>query len=149
MPGMVDLLPARRRRGVRRHLRAQCRAMCWERFEVIGERLLDLSPHGALLECDAELRIGDQVLLTFRMPWGGPQVLVNAEVSRVVAGRRAGDRGRGAGLRFLDLAPEDRAELRPRLEPFEPTRAARSHPVDYALAVASIEHRPDPEPGVL
>jgi hypothetical protein len=141
---MHDLPPARRRSGVRRHYRARCRALHWDRFEELGERLLDLSPTGALLECDAEVRIGDQVLLSFRMPWLGPDVLITAEVARVVAGLRAGDPGRGLGLHFLDVDPEERAELRARLAPFEPAPPARSHPIDYALAVRMVDQRPSP-----
>ena len=146
---MVDLLPARRRKGVRRSVRSACRAMSWSRFEVVGERLRDLSPYGALLECEGEVVVGDQLLVSFRMPWLGDDVLVTAEVARVVAGRRTGDRGRCAGLRFVDLDPADRRELRARLEPLEPTPAARVHPVDYALTASAIAHRTTDDPGIL
>lgn len=138
---MDDLFLARRRRGVRRDLRASCRAMSWHRFDVVGERLLDLSSEGALLACDAEVRRGDEVLLSFRMPWLGPDVLVTAEVVRVIEGRRASDPGYCAGLRFVDLDPEERAELRARLAPFEAARPARPHAIDYARVVRAIEHR--------
>lgn len=142
---MIEILPARRRQGVRRHVRSACRAMSWAGFEVVGETLHDLSPHGALLECDGpaadgEVRIGDEVLLAFRMPWLGPDVVVTAEVARVIEGRRAGDPGRCVGLRFVDLDPEEREELRARLAMLEPTAPARQHPIDYALAVRSVEH---------
>lgn len=145
---MSDLPLARRRRGVRRRVRLPCRAMSWERFEIVGERLLDLSSCGAFLQSDAQMRIGEEVLLAFRMPWLGPDVLVSASVARLVEGRRRGDFGRGVGLRF-DLEPRTRAELRARLTPFEPTAPARPHPVDYALAVERIAYAADAPPGVL
>jgi hypothetical protein len=123
--------------------------VCWDRFDVIGERLLDLSPQGALLACDDEVTVGDEVLLAFRMPWLGPDVLVSAEVARVVAGRRASDPGRCAGLRFVDLDPQARAELRARLAMLEPAAPARPHAVDYAASVRMLDHGAPPDAGVL
>lgn len=130
-------------------MRAACRAMHWERFDVVGERLLDLSPYGALLACDDEVRVGDEVLLSFRMPWLGPDVLVSAEVARVIAGRRESDPGYCVGLRFVDLDPEDRAELRARLATLEPSSPARAHAIDYARAVRMVAHRPAADAGIL
>lgn len=121
-----------------------CRAVRWGRFDVVGERILDLSTRGALLACDAEVRPGDEVLLAFRMPWLGPYVLVLGEVARVIEGRRDGDVGYCAGVRFLDLDPIDREELRDRLAMLEPTPAARPHPIDYARTVRAIDHRVSP-----
>lgn len=143
MPRMVDFLNESRRRGTRRRVRTRCRAVHWGRFELVGERLLDLSPNGALLACDAGVRAGDEVLLTFRMPWLGPDVLVLAEVARVLEGYRYGDPGYCAGLRFLDLDPSDRVELCRRLAMLEEPEAQRAHPVDYARTVSLIEHEPD------
>lgn len=137
---MLDLLQARRL-GARRRVSVACRAVHWGRFDVVGERLLDLSPRGALLACDAEVRPGDEVMLAFRMPWLGPYVLVVAEVARVIEGWREGDPGYCAGLRFLDLDASDRVELAERLALFERTGPARPHPVDYARNVRVIEHR--------
>jgi hypothetical protein len=138
---MAQLLHARRR-AVRRRVRSACRAVHWGRFHVIGERLLDLSPEGALLACDAEVRLGDELMVTFRMPWAGPQVLVMAEVTRVIGGWREGDPGYCAGLRFLDLSPEERLELHERCAMLRRTAPARPHPIDYARSVQAITHRP-------
>ncbi|MCC6876033.1 MAG: PilZ domain-containing protein [Sandaracinaceae bacterium] len=134
---MVEMLPTRRRASARRHYRPTCRAIHWGRFELIGERLLEVSTQGCLLACDAEVRAGDELLLTFRMPWLGPHVLVVAEVVRVIEGRRDADPGYCAGLRFVDLDPGDRVELAERLAMLEPSEGARPHPIDYALAVQS------------
>ena len=140
---MIDLLHARRS-GSRRQISLRCRALHWARFHLVGERLLDLSTRGAMLACDAEVRSGDELLLTFRMPWLGPHVLVIAEVARVIEGWREGDPGYCAGLRFLDLDAGDRAELRDRLAMLQSTPAARPHPVDYARSVGLIGHPPGP-----
>ncbi len=123
--------------------------MHWDRFDMIGERLVDLSPYGALLACDDRVQVGDEVLLSFRMPWLGPDVLVSAEVARVIEGRRETDPGYCAGLRFVDLDPEERAELRARLGMLEPTAPARAHAIDYARVVRMIDHRAAPDVGLL
>jgi hypothetical protein len=146
---MDDLPLVRRRRGIRRHVRSRCRAMHWDRCEIVGHELLDLSPQGALLSHGGGLRVGDALLVGFRMPWLGPEVLVTAEVARLVRGRRTTDRGECAGLRFLDLDRRSRAELDARLAPFEPAAAAREHPIDYALAVGIISQQLPDEPGIL
>lgn len=146
---MAELLPARRRRGARRRVESSCRAIHWGRFELVGERLFDLSTEGGLLACDAEVRVGDEVLLAFQMPWLGPHVLVVAEVTRVVEGYRERDRGYCAGLRFLDLDAGDRVELASRLAWLESTGAERPHPVDYARTVQTIDHVAGPDAGIL
>ena len=137
---MLDLLHARRA-GARRRISIPCRAVHWGRFDVVGERLLDLSTRGALLACDAEMRAGEELLLTFRMPWLGPYVVVVAEVARVIEGWREGDPGYCTGVRFVDLDPSDRVELHDRLALLQTTSAARPHPIDYARTVSAIEHR--------
>src|SRR5690606_8559251 len=133
-------LPHARRAGARRRVSLRCRAVRYGRWDLVGERILDLSTRGALLACDAEVRRGDELLVTFRMPWLGPTVTVVGEVARVVEGFREGDPGYCAGVRFLDLDAVDRADLAERLALFEPTAPARPPTVDYARTVALIEH---------
>jgi hypothetical protein len=145
---MIEL-PYARRDGARRRVSLPCRAVRWGRFEVVSERILDLSTRGALLLCRRIMHPGDEVLLTFRMPWLGPHVLVLGEVARVIEGRRLDDSGYSVGLRFLDLDPADRAELRDRLALLPPTAPARTHPVDYARTVRAIEHRVPPGAAIL
>jgi hypothetical protein len=137
---MLEMLHARRD-GARRRVSLPCRAVGWGRFDLVGDRLLDLSTRGALLACDREMRPGEEVLLAFRMPWLGRYVLVLAEATRVIEGRREGDPGYAVGLRFLDLDPDDRIELSQRLAMLEPPPPARAHPIDYARTVRAIEHR--------
>ena len=139
---MTELLRARRRRAIRRRFGTRCSAVHWDRLDVVGERLIDLSTEGALLACDGRVSVGDAVLISFRLPWLGPSVVANATVTRVVYGWRKSDPGYCAGLRFDDLARDDRAELFRRLAPLPPLEASRPHPVDYLRTVRQIGHRP-------
>jgi hypothetical protein len=146
---MIDLLPAKRRSSARRHFRPHCRAIDWRDFSLIGERLIDVSAEGCVLACDVGVEIGDELLVTFRMPWLGPHVLVTAEVTRVIEGLRAGDPGYCAGLHFLDLDRDERAELARRLAMLEPTAPMRPHPIDYASTVRALAHEVPPDVGLL
>lgn len=146
---MFDLLPAMRRGSARRHFRPYCRAIHWRSFALIGQRLIDVSTDGCILACDEEVEVGDELLVTFRMPWLGPHVLVTGEVTRVIEARRDGDPGYCAGLRFIDLDPGDRAELARRLALLEPTLPARPHPIDYARTVRALAHESPTDIGIL
>jgi len=141
--GMLELVQPHRRRGARRTYRGRCRAVRLGDLELVGERILDLSPRGALLACDAEVRVGDDLLVSFRAPWLGPHVLSMARVCRVVEGWREGDPGYCAGVAFEDEA-DTRAALADRLALFPTVPGARPYPVDYAETVRRIGAIPRP-----
>lgn len=127
-----------RRHRPRHVFRTRCQAVREPSFSLVGERILDLSTQGALLACDAEVREGETILLSFRAPWLGPWLDVSARVSRVIEGWREGDPGYCAGVRFIGLDPASRAELERRLDPLPEIPARRRLPIDYAETVRRI-----------
>lgn len=134
---MFELVRPRYRRSLRRAVGAACQAVRLRGFGLVGERLLDLSPRGALLACDASVRPGDRLLLSFRAPGAGPIIDVEAEVARVVGGWRVGDRGYCAGLRFhIDAA--SRWALLESLAGSPPPVPQRRVPIDYAETVRRV-----------
>lgn len=135
---MTLLVPLRRRRALRRAFRTACQAVRLDGFHLVGEQILDLSPRGALLACDREVRSGDEVIMSFRAPGRGPYLDVVGRIRRVVAGRRDGDPGYCAGLSFTEVAPEVRGELLVRLAGLSPPSPARRPLVDYAETVRRI-----------
>ena len=58
----------RRRRAVRRAYRADCQAVRLAGFRLVGDRILDLSPRGALIAIDRVVVPGEELLLSFRAP---------------------------------------------------------------------------------
>ncbi|MFK7989854.1 MAG: PilZ domain-containing protein [Sandaracinaceae bacterium] len=127
------------RRWNPRHLyRGKCQAVRLDRFDLVGERILDLSERGALLACDDEVKEGDELLVSFQTPWLGPWVDATALVTRVVGGWREGDPGYAAGLHFLGLEPGVQRDLARRIELLPTKRPARRHPRDYAETVRRI-----------
>lgn len=104
------------RRAVRRAVRTRCHAVALRDFSLLGERVLDLSPRGMLVACDAPARVGDDVVVSFRAP--GPDALwldAEAEIARVVHGLREGDPGFCLALDFTYFEKSARDELLCRL----------------------------------
>ena len=99
---------------------------------LVGDRILDLSDRGAMIACDEEMGVGQELMISLRTPWLGPHVVVLAEVTRVIEGWRDGDPGYGVGVRFIELDEVVRRELWGRLQPFPTVSGARRHRPDYA-----------------
>lgn len=133
-----ELVPARRRRTLRRDFRTDCQAVRLDGFRLIGQRILDLSPRGALIHCTESVAPGDELVLSFRAPRGGPYVDATAEVRRVFVkhGRPV------AGTSFLDLPADVRHELLVRLAGFPPPVPSRARAVDYAETIRRIVEGP-------
>ena len=118
---MIQSYGVIQRRAVRRAVQARCEVVSSVEFELIGERLLDVSPQGALLACDAPVALGEQLVLAFRAPGREPVYIdAEAEVARVIHGFRTGDPGYCAGLRFTYLERSARHELLARLAGLPP-----------------------------
>lgn len=133
---MLHLVPTRRRRTMRRAVTSDCQAVRLEGFHLIGDRILDLSPRGALITCDRLVVPGEEILLSFRSPGRGPYIDATAEVRRVYSRR-----GRAIlGTEFLDLDVDTRHELLVGLAGFPPPIPERRAPIDYAETVRRIAH---------
>jgi hypothetical protein len=117
------------RRAVRRAFRTRCTAVATREFTFLGERVLDLSPRGMLLACEAPAEVGDDVIVTFRAP--GRDTLwmdAEAEVSRVIHGLREGDPGYCVALDFTYFEKSARNELLCRLAGTPPPIPQRRGP---------------------
>lgn len=136
---MIELAPLHRRRHAsRRMARLDCAAIRIADWLDVGHGILDLSPTGALLRTDAPLAIGDRLLLSFRVPGDDDVLDAPAEVVRIVRGTRKSDRGRGVGLRFVDLHPTEVKAIQGGLSKVPPVIPGRRREIDYASAVKTI-----------
>lgn len=126
------------RRSVRRAVRASCQAVAIDGFRLVGQRVLDLSTRGMLVACDTNVEIGEDVLVSFRAPHGGPYIDAEASIARVVAGWRPWDPGYCVGLRFTRLESAARNELLVRLAGLPPPVPSRPLRRDYAETVRRI-----------
>jgi hypothetical protein len=135
------LIREARQRGIlRRAVDLHCQAVADDGFRLIGHRMLDLSPDGALVQSVSEVGVGETVVLAFPTPGGFSWIDAEASVARIIRGRRHGDRGPSIALRFERMDPVARAILRGSLHGLPPPVPGRDVRRDYASTVASI-HR--------
>lgn len=133
------LRQSRDRGALRRHLEVECQAVAEAGFRFLGERTLDVSERGLLLQSDAHVLIGEAVVVSFRAPSGTDWIDAEAVVARVVKGLRDTDRCPGIGLRFTRMDNIDRILLRERLRNIPPPTPARGLRRDYAGLVRNID----------
>lgn len=134
----MEMLMSSDRRSVRRSVFVDCQVVREEGFELIGERAVDLSQDGMLLLSSRSVRLGEPLIVTFRVPGTSRWIDTAATVVRVVHGRRPGDRGPAVGLAFDPLSSEDNLLVRCMIDRFPPTFPMRAPRVDYVGTVQLI-----------
>jgi hypothetical protein len=132
------LLSARDRTALRRRVRLPCQVVEEASFSLLAREALDLSPDGMCVRALLPAAVGTRVLASFRIPGSSLYIDTEAEVTRIIWGRRAADRSSGLGLRFLGLSRVDRAILTSRLNGLPPPVPTRSLRFDYARSVSAF-----------
>ena len=120
------------------HLRIDCEVVRESDFRLVGHRTLDLSPEGMLVRAADDVHIGEKMLVSFQATPLGIWFDAQAEVIRLVRGRRPEDEGRAFGLRFVDMPPVSRLILRGHLRRVPPPLPKRPRRIDYAATIRSI-----------
>ena len=134
----MELLPVGDRCATRRSVLIDCQVVREHGFTLLGERAIDLSLDGMLLCSNRWAEVGEELLVTFRVPGTRRWIDTTAKVARIVRGRRPGDRGPALGLAFAPLTIEEQRLLRGALRVFPPTLPARPLRIDYAATAAFI-----------
>ncbi len=137
---MMDdfFVPARDRRTMRRLATYGCEVVRERDFKRIAYRILDLSAEGMQVQADARVLTGEPVIVSFCMPGTTDFVDAEAEVARVIHGRRPWDRGPSLGLKFGPMPKTMRAELALSLRRLPPTLEQRATRIDYAATCRHI-----------
>ncbi len=139
--------PRDRRREIRRCICLPCCVVRREDWQLLGDRSVDLSPEGMLVLTDERTNEGSELLVSFQATDCRLWFDTSATVTRIVEGRRRGDKGRALGLRFQSLPAVSRLILRGHLRKFARSAALRDPPpeldaqeerVDYADLVRRI-----------
>jgi hypothetical protein len=128
----ADRMPYSRRREIRRTVRLGCHARAMNDWRLVGDRVLDLSPEGMLLLSDDRAEEGMPLVVSFQATELPIWFDTCATVTRVIEGRRPGDRGRALGIRFDTLPAVSRLILRGHLRRLPEAPAQRDLPLDIA-----------------
>jgi hypothetical protein len=108
---MRRLLPWSGRRPARRATDIPCQAVRFSDFRLVADRIVDLSPSGMRVTPAEAVLTGETLIVSFRTPRWGRWVDLEAIVTRVQHGRRAGDGARSLGLEFEFLDAHGRFVL--------------------------------------
>lgn len=92
------------RARLRRTVKTTCEVVRSRDYTLVGTRVLDLSTRGMLLQTDAPVMTGEELLVLFRGP-SGDWYDCDGTVARVLHGRRRRDPGRAIGIAFEPLDP--------------------------------------------
>jgi hypothetical protein len=134
----MEMQLASERRALRRAITFECQVVREQGFELLGRRGTDLSPDGMLLSSPVPAVLGEEVIVTFKVPYTDRWIDTVATVARIVRGDRRNDAGRAIGLLFDPLSSEDNRLLRWALRRHPPTFPARPMRVDYVATAALI-----------
>jgi hypothetical protein len=127
------------RREVRRAHRFYCQVVRERDFRLVATQALDVSPDGIFVALgELDLEVGEPVIVSFKATRLGLWFDTEAKVSRIVRGRRTGDKGRGAGLSFLTLDRVKRMILRGHLRRVPPPVPKRTQRIDWSKTVWSL-----------
>jgi len=139
------------RKSIRRHVRIDCQVVRESDFALVGHRTLDLSPDGMLVRLSdasslrrpafggsADVKVGEKMMVSFQATQLGLWFDTQAEVTRIIRGRRPEDEGRAFGVKFTGMDPVSRLILRGHLRRVPPPLPQRPTRVDYAATIRQI-----------
>ena len=116
-------------RAPRRTLRVEAQVIREHDFRLVADRIVDLSPGGALVMPADPVLTGERLIVSFRLPHSLYYVDTEAVVTRVLHGRRPGEHTRGFALGFDCITGLDRRMIEHALRylPPAPPRFRRGH----------------------
>ena len=91
------------RRSSRHTVKIACQVVRERDFRLIADRVVDLSPTGALVGPADPALTGERIIVSFRIPRSAVWVDAEATITRVVHGRRPGEYSRSLAIEFDDL----------------------------------------------
>ena len=107
----VILSRKQHRQAFRRGVLVSCQVVREHDFKRVSYLALDLSTEGMMVATSDRVLTGEEVIVTFRAPFGRRWFDAQATVARVIHGRRPGDTGRALGLQFHGCGDAWKREL--------------------------------------
>ncbi len=101
-----------RRRPTRHTVKIPCQVVRVRDFRLVADRMENLSTWGMLVTPADPVLTGERLLVSFQVPGTDRYIDVEAQVTRVVHGRRPHETTRKLGLEFVNLGHYERYQLR-------------------------------------
>lgn len=111
-----------KRRSVRRWVRLEAEIVGADDFSRLGGRVIDLSEHGARLEVDERVKVGERLFLSFELPGFG-HLDAECVAAHIGFDKRTNIRTVGVELTLVD--DDAREALGGRLSKLPPTLPSR------------------------
>jgi PilZ domain len=92
-----------KRRSTRRSVRLVCQVVRERDFQLIADRIVNLSETGLVVSPADPALTGERLIVSFQIPHSGHWVDAEAIVARVVHGRRPGEYTRGLALELENV----------------------------------------------
>ncbi len=86
-------------------MQPSCEVVRTRDFRLVGTQVLDLSATGMLLETDLPILTGEELIVSFKSPTEDRWFDCEANVARVLHGRRRTDRHLALGIAFDSIDP--------------------------------------------
>jgi hypothetical protein len=116
----------------------RCQLVRERDFKLLGVCAIDMSIGGMLVQSGVPVLTGEDVIVSFEMPWLRTWFDATGTVARVLHGRRPGDFGRAIGVRFDRLDSVTRAFMTAGLRYLPKLSASRAPRIDYAATIQRI-----------
>ena len=126
------------RRSVRRKVRTDCQVVATLGFRLLGEEVLDISPDGILVRTSTPVVLGEEVVVSLRLPKGQTWIGATGRVARVVRRRRAEDVYAAVAIEFTEVEAFERRLLDVFLEGRPQVPPARGRTRDLAPSVRRV-----------
>ena len=127
----MEMLFVNERRAPRHAVPVESQVVREDGFTMLGERAIDLSTCGMLLLSESPATIGDEVMVSLRIPGKEQWIDARGKIARIAEGR-------AIAIAFNPLEPNLAHALEEALCAYPTVPPSRPPRVDYAATVAMI-----------
>lgn len=126
------------RRSLRHAAELVCHVVRERGFVHIAGKTLDISVDGMRVASDADVALGDEVVLSVCLPRGRHWIDAQGRIVRIEVGTRENDDGRAIAIAFTAMDPVDRAMLAGATAAVPPPVPRRLVRRDYAATLRDV-----------
>lgn len=126
------------RRSIRHSVRLPCQVVRERDFQLIADRIVNLSTDGLLVSPADPALTGERLIVSFQIPHSGQWIDAEAIVARVIHGRRPGEYTRALALELESVEDIAHMVLGRALRRCPPTPPGHRHGRRKLIALAPL-----------